>query len=250
MIRITPYIFKTMSILFRRIGFLLLVFFLLAPVQSQAQLEQARYHGLVNDDGHLLKREDARRWEQLLHQLELKTRIRVVIFTSRDSIHDPDEQLQFLYEKWQLNKRSGILLYVNKRELQARIIYNAALGLSDMSAFDTLEQKMVQALRDGMAPALVVNKGASDVCRLVAPGFIDTQQRASLPWYKKIFMFLFSIFIIYQLIRHPWLALFLLSSLQGGGGRGNGGFGGGFGGSGFGGFGGGQSGGGGASRDW
>jgi uncharacterized protein len=52
------------------------------------------------------------------------------------------------------------------------------------------------------------------------------------------------VFFLYLLVRHPWLALWLLSRMFRGGGGGFGGGGGGFSG------GGGRSGGGGASRGW
>lgn len=161
-----------------------------------------------------------------------------------------------LYEKWGIGKKGqdkGVLLLaaLQDRKIRIEVGYGLEGILPDAKVGRILDETVIPAFREKRFAEGVMG-GSYSIAKIVAedagvslsagqPIRVQSRQQRG----SALLGLLFLIIFIPILIRHPFLALFLLSSGMRGSGFSGGGFGGGFGG-----FGGGLSGGGGASRSW
>lgn len=223
--------------------------------------------GYVYDFAGVLSNTDRTEIESLLRDLEQQTtaQVKVVTLASLEGGAVEDFATR-LFEGWrfgQEGKDNGVLFLVatQDRLMRIEVGYGLEGALPDAAAGRLLDTYVVPRFRSGdMAGGL--REGTAAIARTVAAEYGVTLSPGSASprgppsgegvsrdsFASRVFTFLFvALFVIFA-IRHPFLALALLSSGGRGGGRGGGGFGGG----GFrgGGFGGGMSGGGGASRSW
>lgn len=217
------------------------------------RLGRQRPARLVSDYAGVLSRTEAASMEGLLLDLEQKTsaQVAVLILPSLEG-GQIDDFANHLYERWGIGKKGkdkGALLLVALRDRKVRIEVGYGLEgiLPDAKAGRIADKAILPAFRQNRYAEGVIG-GAHALARVIAEdagveltgGPPPVRRRRGSPLLSLLFLILF----IPLMIRHPFLAILLLS-----GGRGGGFSGGGFGG-GFGGFGGGLSGGGGASRSW
>ena len=216
--------------------------------------------GYVNDFANVLNRQVSAQLENTLAALQAKTGAEVAVVTVDSLEGAPIEDYAVrLFQTWGVGKKgkdNGVLILVapNDRQVRIEVGYGLEGAINDALAGRIIRERMIPAFKDGdfnagiaggtMAVAALVAKEAN-VSLGSGDKYFNTENIA--PKKKglmhKIFSVLMFLFLAYLFIRHPWLFLFFLSGM-GGGGR-SGGFGGGFGG-----FGGGLSGGGGASGRW
>lgn len=261
------------------------IFFVLLLVLAAAPClaaEGSNYpaHGdtAVNDFAKLLKPETSSQLETLLRTLFAKTNAAVVVVTVNTTEPETLEQYATgLFEKWgigQKEKHNGVLLLVapnNPKDKKIRIEtgYGEEGALTDIESGHIIRDKMVPYCSQGDMDHCITN-GVLGIVEKIAKdnnltlsditgatgtlsGTKTYHRRATaqkITPIQIIFGIIFVIFMIWLLIRHPFLFMLLISGGRGGGGGGwssgdSGGFGGGFGG-----FGGGSSGGGGASGGW
>ena len=218
--------------------------------------------GYVNDFANVLDSPTKNQLEQFLSAFEATTGEEVAVVTVESLEGAPIEDYAVrLYQQWGIGKKgkdNGILILVAPNDRQARIEVGYGLEgvINDAMAGRIIRDQMVPAFREGNYGAgilqgtqVVVSILAKDAGIQLNMGAGPVLSDSSQAPHKKglahtIFSVLIFLFLAYLFIRHPWLFLFFLSGM-GGGGRSSGGFGGGFGG-----FGGGLSGGGGASGRW
>lgn len=230
-----------------------------AQVKTDELLNRLQPGGYVNDFAGLLTASQQSALAQMLSELERKTTSQIAVVTLRSleggEISDFSNRL---FEKWGIGKKgkdNGVMVLVAIEDRKAWIETGYGLEpiLPDARAGRILDEAVIPAFRrNNYAAGLIA--GVQVIASIIAQdagvrltGAGSATPREGRPKKLSIFHILVAIVALLLFIRHPWLALFFLSSL---GGRGGGGFrGGGFGG-GFGGFGGGLSGGGGAGRSW
>ena len=217
--------------------------------------------GYVNDFANVLDGSTKNQLEQFLTAFEAKTgeEVAVVTVESLEGTTIEDYAVR-LYQQWGIGKKgkdNGVLILVAPNDRQARIEVGYGLEgvINDAMAGRIIRDQMIPAFREGNYGAgilqgtqVVVSILAKDAGIQLNTGAEPASGEAYQTPHKrgiahKIFSVLMFFFLAYLFIRHPWLFLFFLSGMGGGGRRG--GFGGGFGG-----FGGGLSGGGGASGRW
>jgi len=221
------------------------------------KLGRQRPARLVSDYAGVLSRAQASSLEGLLLDLERKTgaQVAVVILPSLEG-GQIDDFANHLYERWGIGKKgkdNGALLLVALKDRKVRIEVGYGLEgiLPDARAGRIADKAILPAFRQNRYAEGVIG-GAYAVAQSIAEdagveltGVRPVARVASRgPRASPLLGLLLLVIFIPLMIRHPFLAILLLS-----GGRGGGFSGGGFGG-GFGGFGGGLSGGGGASRSW
>ena len=246
-----------------RLGVVLCGLFLLAGNTCIAgdellnKLGKQRPAQLVSDYAGVLSRAQASSLESLLLDLERTTgaQVAVVILPSLEG-GQIDDFANHLYERWGIGKKgedNGALLLVALKDRKVRIEVGYGLEgiLPDAKAGRIADKAILPAFRQNRYAEGVIG-GAYALAQVIAADagveltggrpvvHAESRGRKGSPLLGLLFLILF----IPLMIRHPFLAILLLS-----GGRGGGFSGGGFGG-GFGGFGGGLSGGGGASRSW
>ncbi len=255
----------------RRISILLVLFLLVASptvllaspavaFQSDALLEGLAFRGLVNDFAGVIGPE-ANSLEVLLRELEQKTGAQVAVVTLASleggEISDFSNRL---FERWgigQVGEDNGALLLaaIEDRQVWIEVGYGLEPIIPDGIAGRILDEAVLPAFRQaqygaGLAAGvhtlalLIAGNAGVELTGTIAVSAPVAQTRSPL---GGLLRFLGLLLLVPVIIRHPWLALMLLSSGRMGGG--GGGFGRG-GGGGFGGFGGGMSGGGGAGRSW
>ncbi len=248
----------------RRIVILSILCLLLAApagaFQTDALLEGLAFQALVNDFAGVIG-PDANAIETLLRELEQKTGAQVAVVTL--SSLDGGEISDFsnrLFERWgigQAGEDNGALLLaaIEDRQVWIEVGYGLEPIIPDAMAGRILDESVLPAFRQeqyaaGLAAGaatlalLIANNAGVELSGTIAARAPVAQTRNPL---GGLLRFIVLLFLLPFIIRHPWLALMLLSSGRMGGG--GGGFGRG-GGGGFGGFGGGMSGGGGAGRSW
>lgn len=220
------------------------------------QLARQKPTRLVNDYAGAFTQGQWSSLEGILEELARKTgaEIAVVVLPSLDGGEINDFATR-LYEKWgigQKGKDNGALLLaaLGDRKVRIEVGYGLEGILPDAKTGRILDEAVLPAFRQNryaegltqgavaIAGVIARNAGVS----LTGMPVVRTESRSQRG--SPLLGLLFLIFFIPLLIRHPFLAILLLSGMRGGGFSG-GGFGGGFGG-----FGGGLSGGGGASRSW
>jgi len=192
----------------------------------------------------------------LLEELDGKTRSSLVVVTlpslEGEEINDFANRL---YQKWGIGKKGvdkGVLLLAVLKDRKVRIEVGYGLEgiLPDAKTGRILDSAVTPLFKQGRygdgllggayAIAQVIAEDSGVRLTGASPVRVRPRQRRGSGLLGLVFL----IIMIPIFIRHPFLALFLLSGMRGGGFSG-GGFGGGMGG-----FGGGLSGGGGASRSW
>lgn len=222
--------------------------------------------GYVNDFAGVLDTATKNQLEQLLTSFEAQTGEEVTVVTVKSLDERPIEDYAVdLYKTWGIGKKgkdNGVLILVapNDRQVRIEVGYGLEGVINDAMAGRITRERMIPAFKEGKFDA-GISQGTQTVISVLAKdagiqlntraGTISGETYGAPPKrgiVHKIFSVLMFLLLAYLFIRHPWLFLFFLSGM-GGGGRGGGGRGGGFGG-GFGGFGGGLSGGGGASGRW
>ncbi len=227
--------------------------------------------GYVNDLAGIMDQNVKDRLESLTRLFERHTGNEIVVATI-PSLEDStvEDYAVELFEKWGIGKKgqdNGVLILVAPHEKKMRIEVGYGLegSINDALAGRIIRDTMVPWFQKEDFGAGILN-GTTEVIQIIskknnidfdvakASGLggqvrylkhtSEIQSRRGSSCVRGIGIIVFLIFFIPFFIRHPFLALFLLSGM--GGGRSRGGFGGG----GFGGFGGGMSGGGGASGSW
>jgi len=212
----------------------------------------------VNDLAGVLDAQTAGRLNGVLADLDAKTgaQVAVLVLKNLDGTDIETYAVQ-TYKKWGIGDKKtsrGVLLLVALEDRKARIEVGYGLeGILPDGLTGAIQDKyMIPYFKAGdyaagiaqgaLAIASVV-AGDSGVKLSVVPVASGPQETIQLSAGQKIFSLILIVLFIIFAIRHPYLALFFLSTMTS---RGSGGFGGG----GFGGFGGGSSGGGGSSRSW
>lgn len=232
--------------------------------------------GHVSDFANVINPPVQDRLEILATEFERQTTNEIAIATVATLEDKPVEDYAVeLYKQWGIGKKgkdNGLLILVapNERQLRIEVGYGLEPIINDALAGRIIREIMIPWFKKGVLELGIMN-ATTEVIKIISEkenikfdtdAILNVGNQTdyfrhlgtdSAPVGKKFNLFkivaliIFLIFFIPFLIRHPILALYLLSSLMSGG-RTRGGFGGGF--SGFGGFGGGGSGGGGASSRW
>jgi uncharacterized protein len=246
-----------------------LILVLALPVLAVAQqiasdelIESLQPQGYVSDYAGVFSGADKRDLEALLSEVERKTDVElaVVALPSMQGGQIEDFAVR-LYERWGIGKKGtdeGALLLtaIEDREVRIEVGYGLERLITDARAGRILDQYVIPRFKQGdIASGLIA--GARAMAAMVAEdagvaltgggGPPPRPARGESSLLAGVFKFILIVVFVLFFIRHPFLALLLLSGGRGGGGVSGGG---GFGGGGFGGFGGGLSGGGGASRGW
>ncbi len=224
---------------------------------SDRLLQKLKPSGYVNDFTGVMRPADRTATEQLLTELEQKSgaEVVVVILDSLDG-GQIDDVANRLFAHWGIGKKghdNGVLLLGAMKErrgnrLRIEVGYGLEGVIPDGVAGRILDTFVVPewnqrkyGISMGNGAAALAQEIATDrgiTLSGVPKSVRHASRKRGVPFINLILLLLFIPFAI----RHPFLAMILLSG-------GRGGYrGGGFGGSGFGGFGGGLSGGGGASR--
>lgn len=247
---------------FLNITLILLSGLLMTASGSDRLLQSLKPTGYVSDFAGILQPADRAAIERLFTELEQRTGAQAAVVTLKSLEGGQiDDFANRLFERWGIGKKgkdNGLLLIasIGDRKVRIETGYGFEGALPDAAAGRLLDQYVLPAFRAGnysgglRAGAMALASVAAAESGVELTGVPERFRRTSEEGgglLSGLFSFLFLLFFIWMLFRHPWLLLFILSS---GGGRGSrgGGFGGG--GGGFGGFGGGLSGGGGASRGW
>nr|MBF0220668.1 TPM domain-containing protein [Desulfobulbaceae bacterium] len=202
-----------------------------------------------------------------LKELEQKTSAQVIVLTitSLDGDSIEDFSINLAHDKWKLGQKgkdNGLLFVVSTQDRKYRfeVGYGLESILPDSLVGSIGRQYLVPYLKKGdysngiLSSTLAVIKiiandagvTIGDLPPIPASNDYGKQQLKPKSPLEKLLPFLILIIMIYFIIRHPRLALFLLMMNMGGG-RSRGGW---SGGGGFGGGGGGGFGGGGASGGW
>jgi uncharacterized protein len=197
----------------------------------------------------------------VLADLDAKAKAQVAVLTIK-SLDGADLETYSVntYKKWGIGDKKtnrGVLLLVAVEDHKARIEVGYGLeGILPDGLTGAIQDKyMVPSFKAGDY-STGISQGALALASVIAKdsgvtlsgGYAETPQGRDFPPLtlgQKIIAGLVLFALLVFVIRHPFLAFFLLQSMARGGGGG-----GGFGGGGFGGFGGGSSGGGGSSRSW
>jgi len=250
---------------------LTLLLLVILPARAQQTAEQELYQrlnatGYVNDFAGVFRPEQRQDLEQYLAELERKTTSQVSVVTvpslEGNEIRDFANRL---FERWGIGKKgkdNGVLLLaaVQDRKVWIEVGYGLEPSIPDARAGRILDEYVVPYFRQGDYGG-GLSEGARAIGGIIAaesgvqldgaPARASPQPRGESQGIGCLGYIIIGVLIL-VFIRHPFLLLFLLQILGGGGGgrRGGGFGGGGFGGGGFGGFGGGSSGGGGAGRSW
>jgi uncharacterized protein len=228
--------------------------------------------GYINDLANVIRPETTIQLANIITQFERATGNELAVVTVPSLEDEPIENYAaVLFEKWGVGKKgedNGLLFVIAPVERKARIEVGYGLEpyINDALAGRILRDTMFPHFKSGDFSQGILN-GVVEATGIIAKktgvqfdpataGQVDTGSIYHLasegpdegqPLIVKILKVIAVIIIVLFFLKNPWAALFMLSSL-GGGGRG-GSYRGGFGG-GFGGFGGGSSGGGGASGSW
>lgn len=244
------------------VTFLTLAAPLHADTESDQYLQSLKPAGLVNDYANVFTSAQKSSLESLLQELKQKSSAQIAVAAIRSTKGvEIDDFANRLFEQWgigQKGKDNGILLLAAIEDRKARIEVGYGLegAINDALAGRILRADVFPSFKQGNY-ANGLTQGAVTLASLVAKeagitlsgNTYNTRRNTPRDGRKPsllggIFQFILLIGFVIFAIRHPFLALLLLSGGRGGGFRG-GGFGGGGGG-----FGGGMSGGGGASGGW
>ena len=247
-------------------GFLFLLGVCGAEASDQL-LERLQPRGYVSDYANAIPAKEEREIGGIAAELERKTgaEIAVVTLSSLEG-GEIDDFANRLFEKWGVGRKgedNGLMFLaaMQERKMRIEVGYGLEGAIPDAVAGRVRRDVITPHFQSGQ-PGQGILLGVAALAQEVAEeygvelsGATPYRRRAAdaMPNRRRnpILPLLFLIFFIPFAIRHPFLAMLLLSGGRGGGSR-SGGFGGGGGGGGFGGggFGGGLSGGGGSSGGW
>lgn len=247
----------------------IILFILLIAAANALALPAPQGH--VSDFANVLSGDMKYRIESLAASFQTETGNEIAVVTVESLDDQPVENYTFdLYQKWGIGKKgkdNGILILVapNERKIRIEVGYGLEPIINDAVAGRIIRETMIPWFKNNDYNLGILN-GLSETIQIISSkeglsfdvgkaaglnkglpqlrhtGMMETKKPFN--WLQGIGTLIFLLFFIPFFIRHPFLALFLLSGF-GGGRRSSGGFGGGFGG-----FGGGSSGGGGASGRW
>ncbi|PIU58360.1 MAG: methanol dehydrogenase [Deltaproteobacteria bacterium CG07_land_8_20_14_0_80_38_7] len=239
----------------------LLLIILLSASVAKGQLPSPT--GYVNDFANILDKKTVTYLNGMLSAFEAQTTDEIAIATVPDIGDNSIEDYAVdLYKQWGIGKKgkdNGLLLLIAPKQRQVRIEVGYGLEgiINDSMAGRIIREKMIPYFKTKDYAKGII-EGTNTVIALIAHSegkdfYVETDDSKIVvgseekSFLSRIGFILFFIFIIYMVIRHPWLLFLILTfRTRGGGfGGGRGGFGGGFGG-----FGGGLSGGGGATGSW
>lgn len=222
------------------------------------KLIREKQPGFVYDFAGLIDASDRQAIRTTLQQLEALTtaQVKVVTLPSLDGGEIRDFANR-LFQGWGIGikgKDNGVLLLMaqDERKIWIEVGYGLEGALPDGRVGRLLDENVIPDFKRGQF-STGLRKGALAVAQIVAAEYKVTLTAGPAPvsstppqhsLIATIFQGLLVVFFIIFAIRHPFLAMMLLSGGRGGGSSG------GFGGGGGGGFGGGLSGGGGAGRSW
>jgi uncharacterized protein len=239
----------------------------LAATESDQLLKSLKPQGFVSDFAGVFTATQKQQLEQQLRQTEASTGIEIAVVAIKSMKGGQiDDFTNLLFEEWKIGKKgvdNGVMLLaaIEDRKMRIEVGYGLEGVMPDAAAGRIRDHYVIPYFKNGnyaegltqgaLAIAEKVGGDPTGFAPSSAKGAHSTQKKDSaLGVIIKLLLFIgFAIFFV----RHPFLALMLLSSggrSSGFRGGGFGGSGGGFGGGGFGGFGGGSSGGGGASGGW
>ncbi len=254
---------------------ILAVLLLLALPSFAAAANFPKPTGFVNDFAGVINQSEKTQLTNIITQFEKETGNEIAVATVPSLGGEPIENYAVgMFKEWGIGKKgkdTGLLLLVapTDRRVRIEVGYGLEPYINDALAGRIIRDTMVPHFKDGDFSGGILN-GVVELTTVIAKktevkfdpiaaGQISSSdikiyhlgeasaKKQEAPLIVKILQIIFVIVVVIIFIKNPWAALFILSSV-GGGGRG-GSFRGGFGG-GFGGFGGGSSGGGGASSSW
>lgn len=247
----------------KRIVLLLsIMIFVLFFIFQSFSYELPSYKGWINDFANIIDNNYKQKLEFLITEVEQKTssEISIVTIASLEG-ENLEDYTNRLFQKWGLGKKGKdngviVLLALSERKVRIEVGYGLEGILPDGLCGEIIRNYMLGFLKEGNYGAGIYN-GTLAVSSIIAKnaGVVvsGTENISVVPAkkrskFKSLIQLIFILIMIIIFIRHPFLALFLLSNSGFGRGFRGGGFGSGSGG--FGGFGGGSSGGGGASGSW
>jgi uncharacterized protein len=214
----------------------------------------------VNDLAGVLDARTAGELNGVLADLDARAKAQVAVLTVKTlGGSDIESYAVKTYKKWGIGDKKtnrGVLLLVATEDHKARIEVGYGLeGILPDGLTGAIQDKYIIPYFKAGDYSSGVSQGALAIASVIARdsgvelagGYAERPQGRALPpltFGQKIIAGLLLFALVIFVIRHPFLAFFLLQSMM----RSSGG--GGFGGGGFGGFGGGSSGGGGSSRSW
>ncbi len=228
---------------------LLFIVFLLVGAVAIAAPQFPALTGRVVDDAHVLSASTVQSLDQMLEGYERGTTNQVVVVTipslQGTSIEDYGYQLGRAWQIGQKDKNTGALLIVAPKERKVRIEVGYGLEpvLTDAASSQIVNGTILPAFRAGNMEQGIIDGTQAMLSVLGGKSISDNQQSdGPLSGIQIVFLLLFGILFIWFAIRHPFLAVLLLSnhSSRFGSSRMGGGFSGG----------GGSFGGGGASGSW
>ncbi len=250
-----------MTYFFQRARFLfpVIVSVLLAcPVLAASPAAAPSPRAYVNDNAGVMDAQTAAKLNGVLAGLDAKAKAQVAVLTVKTlGGADLETYAVETYKKWGIGDKKtnrGVLLLVAVDDHKARIEVGYGLeGLLPDGLTGAIQDKYMipyfkagdysSGIYNGSLALASVIAGDSGVTLAEEPAAGGTRDLPPLTTGQKIISIILIILLVLFAIRHPYLALYFLSTMTRGGG-------GGFGGGGFGGFGGGMSGGGGSSRSW
>lgn len=228
-----------------------------------------RYDHAVNDFANVIPSAEEHQIESMILELKQMTSAEIVVVTIPSLEGEQiDDFTNRLFEKWGIGQKgrdNGLMFLAAMQERQMRIEVGYGLeGAIPDSVAGRIRREVITPYFRAGQPGQGIVQGVAALSLEVATEYgvtltgvaaqYRTQEtrRSHKRTNSPILPILFFIFFIPFAIRHPFLAMFLLSGGRGGGYSSGGGFGGGggFSSGGFGGFGGGMSGGGGSSGGW
>ncbi|QBG48543.1 TPM domain-containing protein [Verrucomicrobia bacterium S94] len=228
------------------------------------KLQPKRGHA-VNDYANIIPAAQEAKIESMIDELEQKTSAEIAVVTLQSlEGGEIDDFTNRLFEKWgvgQKGKDNGVMFLAAMRDRKMRIEVGYGLegAIPDATA-GRIRRNIITPYFKAGHPGTGIEAGVAALALEIAEEYgvelsgavqparyAASRHRSETRKQNPIFPLIFGIAFVIFAIRHPHLALFLLMSSGGRGGRG-----GGFGGGGFsgGGFGGGMSGGGGSSGGW
>jgi uncharacterized protein len=216
----------------------------------------------ATDEAGFLQRQTVEAIDVRLEDFERSTGHQVLVWIGRTLGDNQilEEWAVRTFEAWKVGRRGlddGLVLFIfaEDRKIRIEVGYGLEDKVPDAYAYRVINDILVPGFRDGR-PDEAVDRAVTALLVYIAggepPAGEDGASRLGRSRGSKIVGGIVFLIFLFILITNPTLALWLLVSILGGGGRGGGGGGGWGGGGGGGGFsgGGGRSGGGGASGSW
>ncbi len=227
------------------------------PVAAGSSAATPSPRAYINDSAGVLDAQTVGKLNNVLADLDAKAQAQVAVLVIKSlGGTDIETYAAETYKKWGIGGKKtsrGVLLLVAVENHKARIEVGYGLeGTLPDGLTGAIQDKYIipyfrmgdysTGIYNGSLAIASVIAGDSGIELSAGPAGRGRQAAAPMSPGRKILSVIMLFVFIIVVIRHPYLALFFLSTMTRGGG--------GFGGGGFGGFGGGSSGGGGSSRGW